>query len=113
MYSVVRSVIKHKRSISNCIISHLDVKQGDPCSSRLFMMFVNDILANINTDLNGLFSMDELNLFLILYADDQVLFATSPESLQSMLHDIETYCNTCGLKINVNKTKVLIFEKKQ
>ena len=28
-----------------------------------------------------------------------------------MLNDIEEYCNTWGLKINVNKTKVLIFEK--
>ena len=75
------------------------------------MMFINDIISNINTELNGIFSIDELNIFLILYADDQVLFATSPESLQSMLNDIETYCNTWGLKINVEKTKVLIFEK--
>ena len=111
MYSSVRSVIKHNKNVSSCINSYLGVKQGDPCSSLLFMMFINDIISNINTELNGIFSIDELNIFLILYADDQVLFATSPESLQSMLHDIETYCNTWGLKINVEKTKVLIFEK--
>ena len=46
-----------------------------------------------------------------MFADDQVLFATSPLSLQAMLHDIENYCNTWKLKINTNKTKVLIFEK--
>ena len=28
-----------------------------------------------------------------------------------MLNDVETYCNAWGLKINVAKTKVLIFEK--
>ena len=28
-----------------------------------------------------------------------------------MLHDIETYRYTWGMKINVNKTKILIFEK--
>ena len=111
MYSSVRSVIKHNKNVSSCINSYLGVKQGDPCSSLLFMMFINDIISNINTELNGIFSIDELNIFLILYADDQVLFATSPESLQSMLHDIETYCNTWRLKINVEKTKVLIFEK--
>lgn len=111
MYSSVRSVIKYNNNVSNCIKSHLGVKQGDPCSSLLFMMFINDIISNIDSDLNGIFTIDELNIFLILYADDQVLFASSPDSLQSMLHDIEIYCNTWGLKINVKKTKVLIFEK--
>ena len=111
MYSVVRSVIKHNGKLSNSIHSHLGVKQGDPSSSLLFMMFVNDIVKSVKTDLDGLFSTDELKLFLILYADDQVLFASSPTSLQSRLNDIENYCNTWGLKINIAKTKVLIFEK--
>lgn len=111
MYNSVRSVIKHNREKSASINSYLGVKQGDPTSSLLFMMFVNDIIANINTNLDGIFTVDELKLFLILYADDQVLFATSPTSLQSMLNDVEIYCNVWGLKINVEKTKVLIFEK--
>ena len=72
------------------------------------MMFVNDILANINSDLEGIFSIDEVKLFLLAYADDQVLFSTSPTTLQSMLNDIELYCNAWGLKININKTKILI-----
>ena len=59
------------------------------------MMFVNDIVTSINTDLDGIFSIGEiqLKLFLILFADDQVLFSTSPATLQTMLNDIETYCN--------------------
>ena len=111
MYSRVRSIIKHNHQLSNVITSNLGVKQGDPSSSLLFMMFVNDIVTSINTDLDGIFSTGELKLFLILFADDQVLFSTSPTSLQSMLNDVETYCNACGLKINVAKTKALIFEK--
>lgn len=111
MYTVVKSTIKYKGNISNSINSRLGVKQGDPSSSLLFMMFVNDILTNINSDLEGIFTVDEVKLFLLAYADDQVLFSTSPTSLQSMLNDIELYCNIWGLKININKTKILIFEK--
>ena len=111
MYSRVCSIIKHNHQLSNVITSNLGVKQGDPSSSLLFMMFVNDIVTSINTDLDGIFSTGELKLFLILFADDQVLFSTSPTSLQLMLNDVETYCNACGLKINVAKTKALIFEK--
>ena len=40
-----------------------------------------------------------------------MVFATSPESLQSLLNDIENYCNLWGLKINTQKTKAMIFEK--
>ena len=110
-YATVRSIIKHNHQLSNTITSNLGVKQGDPSSSLLFMMFVNDIVTSINTDLDGIFSIGELKLFLILFADDQVLFSTSPTTLQTLLNDIETYCNVCGLKINVAKSKVLIFEK--
>ena len=75
------------------------------------MMFVNDIIASINTNIHGIVSVDEMKLFLILFADDQVLFATSPTSLQLILNDIETYYTSWDLKINVAKTKVLTFEQ--
>ena len=96
MYSSVRSAIRYNNLTSRCIHSYLGVKQGDPSSSLLFMMFVNDIISNINTNLEGIFSVDEVQLFLMLYADDQVLFSTSPTSLQLMLNDVETYCNAWG-----------------
>jgi len=89
MYSTVRAVIKRNGEISECIYLYLGVKQGDSCSALLFMMFVNDILENINTDLPAIFTFNELQLLLILYADDQVLFVSSPKSLQLMLNYIK------------------------
>ena len=109
--NTVKSCVKHKSSYSNFFASNVGLKQGDPSSPLLFMLFVNDIVENINTDLENIFSLNELKLFLILYADDQVVVATSPESLQSILTDIETYCRLWGLKINIEKTKAMIFEK--
>ena len=50
-------------------------------------------------------------MFLILFTDDQVLFATSSETLQSLLTDLDNYCRLGGLKINTSKTKAIIFEK--
>lgn len=74
------------------------------------MLFVNDITENINTDLEGIFTINEIKIFLLLFADDQVLFAKSPETLQQMLTDVENYCQAWGLKINTSKTKAMIFE---
>ena len=55
------------------------------------MLFINDIVQNIKTDSNDIFTVDNMQLFLLLYCDDTVIFAKSPEVL-SMLYDIETYC---------------------
>ena len=110
MYNTVKSCVRYKSSYSSFFSSTIGLKQGDPSSPLLFMLFVNDIIDNINADLNNIFTINELKLFLILYADDQVVFATSPETLQSLLRDIEDYCNAFGLRINTNKTKAMIFE---
>ena len=75
-------------------------------------MFVNDIIENINDETDGIFTIDEFRLFLLLFADDQALFSTTPEGLQSMLSNIEIYCNKWQMQINTAKTKVMIFEKK-
>ena len=75
------------------------------------MLFVNDISVNINTNLEDIFILDELKLFLILFADDQVVFAKSPDTLQSLLNDIENYSQLWDIKINTNKKNAMIFEK--
>ena len=111
MYLTVKSCVRYKSFFSEFFSSSIGLKQGDPSSPLLFMLFVNDIIENINSDLEDIFTLNEIKLFLILYADDQVAFAKSPETLQKILTDIENYCNMWGLKINTQKTKAMIFEK--
>jgi hypothetical protein len=111
MYNVVRSCVRHKNSKSQFINSHIGIKQGDPSSSLMFLFFLNDIVDSINTNINGLITVEELKLFSIYFADDGILFSTNPDSLQSMLNDVQLYCQTWSLKINASKTKVVIFEK--
>ena len=75
------------------------------------MMFLSDLEESIRDGLDGIFTMEDIKIFLLLYVDDQVVFSKSPESLQAMLFDIENYCRTWGLKINISKTKTMIFER--
>ena len=111
MYCVVKSCVRYKSNTSTFFSSNVGVKQGDPSSSLMFLFFVNDILNNIDTNIDGIFTINDVKLFILLFADDAVLFAETPHALQSMLDNLELYCNEWGLKINTNKTKIMIFEK--
>ncbi len=45
----------------------------------------------------------------LLWADDLVLLALSPEGLQDNINILLNFCNMMGLEINIIKTKVVIF----
>ena len=50
-------------------------------------------------------------ILILLYADDTILLSESRDDLQIMLNEFSTYCKKWKLKINVQKTKILIFSK--
>ena len=50
-------------------------------------------------------------MFLILYADDIVIFAESKTELQTSLDLLLKYCNRWKLIVNVYKTKMMSFRK--
>ena len=53
-----------------------------------------------------------LKLVVLLYADNMVLFAESMEELQDLLDKFQIYCSQWKLKVNSEKSKVLIFGDK-
>ena len=50
---------------------------------------------------------------LLLFTDDVVLLADSIKELQELIDRLAEYCKTWKLNINVDKTKVVIFNRKQ
>ncbi|XP_049870886.1 uncharacterized protein LOC126370141 [Pectinophora gossypiella] len=57
--------------------------------------------------------MGELLLKCLLYADDQVLVASSAEDLQYMVSLMVDELQKKGMRVNVNKTKVLVMEREE
>lgn len=50
-----------------------------------------------------------LKVFLLLYADDIIIFSPDENGLQKGLDVLHGYCLRWKLKVNTNKTKIMIF----
>ena len=109
MYSSVKSRVKFSNKLGNEFQCSLGVRQGECLSPLLFSFYLNDIEEQfINSGLDGI-DTDMLKIFMLLYADDIVIFANTKEQLQNSLDLLLEYCNRWKLTINISKTKVIVF----
>ena len=49
-----------------------------------------------------------LNLFVLMYADDTVIMAENEHDMQMNLNLLNDYCNCNKLKVNINKTIIMV-----
>jgi len=63
------------------------------------------------TNINMGITIDQVYIYLLLFADDAVLLSEYAQGLQQMLDSLHGYCNKWSLTVNVDKTKILVFRK--
>ena len=111
MYSSIKSKVLFNGCVSEDITCSLGVRQGECLSPFLFAIYVNDLEETFDEKNHSGVDIGMLKLFLLIYADDIVLFAESALDLQSGLDILKDYCDKWKLIVNTNKTKVMIFRK--
>ena len=99
-----------KESYNDHFPINLGVKQGDNLTPNLFKIFINDLSDYIEDSIDPIW-LNNKPLNCLLYADDLVLFWTSAKGLRTRLDKLQKYCKDWCLKVNPNKTKVLVFNK--
>ena len=111
MYASVKSRVKFCNNLGNEFMCSLGVRQGECLSPLLFSLFLNDIEDEfLKSGMEGL-NVNMFKVFLLLYADDIIIFANTAEEMQNSLNLLSSYCERWKLKVNVNKTKVMVFRK--
>ena len=92
MYGSVKSRVKFCDNLGNEFYCSLSVRQGECLSPLLFSLYLNDVKEQfVLSDLNGL-DVNTFNFFLLLYADDFVIFANTSEEFQTSLNLLAEYC---------------------
>ena len=97
-------------TIINCQTSSLamlGLDKGKTCHLLLFSIYLNDFESYVSRHYQGLsvisnetannVSIDDaevyLRLFVLLYADDTIVMAESPEELQRAINAVANYCD--------------------
>ena len=101
IYANIKSRVRFNNSLSEEFSCMLGVRQGESLSPFLFCMFLNDLEEFLST--NHFKGIDVLmtKLFILLYADDIVIFSETADGLQKGFDLLLDYCNRWKLKINV------------
>ena len=85
--------------------------QGEIMSPILFSFFLNDIEQNLQELIFDGITLDQITIYLLLFADDAILISDTKEGLQRSLNQFEAYCKKWKLTVNIGKTKVMICKK--
>ena len=86
-----------------------EVRQGDHLSAHLFIIVLEIVCISIrnSTDIRGI-KVDNEEIELSLFADDMTAFLTNNLSVKNFLKLIDEYGNCSGLKINHDKSEILL-----
>ena len=108
MYNNSTAKIKISNILSPTIQIERGTEQGHPLSPDLFKIFIQELSSLLQSKgayphLNG------ITVSHLLWADDLILLALDPDSLQKNLNVLSDFCKRMGLQVNIKKNKVITF----
>ena len=98
-------MIKVKGGYLDPISCHLGLLQGGILSPMLFNLFIDDIKYIFDKACEPINLINE-QVTHLLYADDLIIFSKTESGLKQSLKNLEGYCKSWQLDINVKKAKL-------
>lgn len=111
-YENLSTSIKTEYGLTSKIKITEGLAQGEVLSPLLFNLYISDIESCLrNAGIFGVKITHKFNLQILLFADDMVILASTPGDLQKKIEVLRDYFENLGLKVNVDKTKIVVFRR--
>jgi hypothetical protein len=107
LYANTSSRVKVGSKLSREFRIKQGVRQGCPLSPTLFNCFVNELIVSLGALGVGV-QVGHKRIDGLLYADDVVLLAESPETLQAMINKVDEFSRKWRMELNLKKSEVMI-----
>ena len=113
IYENVFACIKNHDEFSEFFECPIGLKQGCMLSPRLFTIFISEVSRVINsTCSSGIQFLSNLAIIHhLFFADDIILVSDTAQGLQQKLNILEQQSKRLGVKVNLDKTKIIVFRK--
>lgn len=113
MLTLLRSIYEElMNALPDFFSCNMGLFQGEITSPFLFSFFLNDLETHLQSNIFSGVNLDQICIYLILFADDLILLSETPQGLQSHLDLLYDYCRRWKLTVNINKTKIIVFRKR-
>jgi len=111
MYSNLKSCVLINGSLSEDFICSIGTRQGCMISPFLFIFYLNELIQHVDEcNCQGVYLNEQNpNVNLLMYADDLVIVGDHVGRVQRILDALSKFCVKWGLKVNMSKTKAMIF----
>ena len=109
MYESLKSSVKFQCQFSQCFDCNVGLMHGEAMSPFLFSLYINDFENELIKDLCEPIYLQDVSLFLLMYADDTVLLSETAGGLQKMIDTLHTYNTKWNLCVNTENTKIVVF----
>ena len=111
MYIQLKSCVKINSTLTQFFECTIGTRQGCVSSPIIFSLFINDLVEYLRSESDsGVFVTNNIeDLFALMFADDVSCFSDTIVRLQRLINLIEKFCNAVGMKLNLGKTKIMVF----
>lgn len=113
MYSKLYTSVKRGNSVSNYFLCDIGTRQGCNMSPSLFKIYLNDLHKEFNMDSCKPVKAGHTKIGCLMYADDVLILSQDAVGLQNSLNKLDAYCKKWRLKINIRKTKIMVFNSRK
>ena len=108
LYVGQEATVRTRNGTTNCLKTGKGVFQGCILSPCLFNSCAEYIMQNARlNEAQAIIKIAGRNINNLRYVDDTTLMAESKEELKSLLMKVKEESETAGLKLNIQKTKIM------
>lgn len=102
-------LIENENEYSNIFKTSLGVKQGGKISPKLFSIYIDGLIKEIEKAEPGLKIGANMKIDIIVYADDIILISTTKQGLNKQIKEVEKFGTNNEISYNPSKTTFMIF----